>query len=258
MMWRAQLSSEEFHGLVETIALDRTWSPSGRNTRLHRDDGTFEAPPIDMSWTYVVPTAPARHRESVLWLGHTPPVIRRATNFTAGESADMMAHALHPVGIAFPTVANMLISGSSGGYVSATQVLLTAFLATFQGDDAPLTAYQDLLRATTLIADNNLQAPDRLLYVTVAADLLVNAVERGAAPSSLLPPLLQVIDDLTTDDPQLEEVQRRLRALPAAANALPPADGRNVPLGDESPQIRIGRRIDSEDGGRSEIRYEAI
>jgi hypothetical protein len=258
MMWRAQLSSEEFHGLVETIALDRMWSPSGRDLRLRRDDGTFDAPPIDMSWTYIVPAASARRRESVLWLGHTPQVIRRATNFTAGKSADMMTHALHPVSKAFPIVANMLVSGSSGEYVSATQALLTAFLATYQRDDAPESAYQDLLRAATLIADNKLQAPDRVLYVTVAADVLAHAVERGAAPSGLLPPLLRVVDALTPDDPRLVEVQQRLRMLSASAHALPSAGEPNGPPADEPARIRIGRRVESEDGGRPEIRYEAI
>ena len=106
MMWRSQLSNDEWLGLHETIALRREWDGQRRQLLLWRSDGTFTAPDPDIYWTYNIPPGHPDRKGTFAWVGHNPRLIQRKTNFTCGKSNDVMNHALYPLGRAFPAIAN--------------------------------------------------------------------------------------------------------------------------------------------------------
>lgn len=145
MMWRARLSSEEWSGLIATIAVRRVWVGERRDVRLSLEDGTFTPEWTDLRWTYNVAPGDSTSSAPVRWAGHMPERLDRKANFTAGKSNDMMSHALEPVGYAFPSLANTLFPVDSGRLVSATHALLTTLFAPVRGNDAKSTAYSDLV-----------------------------------------------------------------------------------------------------------------
>lgn len=186
MMWRSQLTSEEWSGLIATLAMERTWSGDRRDVRLWIDDGTFVASPPDMRWTYIMSPDDAVNRVVVGWRGHTPNAILRKANFTTGKSDDMMAHALQPIGAAFPTLANQLIRLDDDRLVSPTHALLAALVAPFQPDGMSSSIYDDLMQVAMNIVVSTADSDERFVYVKTVAAVLRTAVGEGRAPDEVL------------------------------------------------------------------------
>ena len=212
MMWRSQLSSEEWYGLHQAIALERVWDGQRRDIRLWRDDGTFTVPAPDIYWTYDIPPGHPNRRGIFAWAGHGPSALQRKANFTAGKSDDFMNHGLQPLGDAFPTVANVFVALDTDRPVSAVQVLLAALLAPHHNGSQASSAYSDLARVTRELAHPSNLEYDYGAYLKAALAVLVSGLERGAASPASLEPLIEATN-MNLEDPQLRNLLTRLQEL---------------------------------------------
>jgi hypothetical protein len=222
MMWRSQLTSEEWFGLHDAIALERTWDGQRRGLRLWRHDGTFTAPATDMYWTYNIPPGHPNRRGIFAWGGHSPPSLQRKTNFTCGKSDDFMNHGLQPLASAFPTVANVVVTLGTDRPVSATHVLLAALVAPYQDGEPSDTAYLDLAHVTREIAQASNVEHDYGTYLKTALGILITAVEQGNTSPASLAPLIGSARASNPEDTQLTELLDRLGTLQADQRTGPP------------------------------------
>jgi hypothetical protein len=222
MMWRSQLSNDEWLGLHETIALSRVWDGQRRDVRLWRSDGTFRAPDADIYWTYNIPPGHPDRKGIFSWVGHSPRLIQRKTNFTCGKSDDVMNHALFPFGTSLPAVANAFVILGESRPVSATHALLAALVAPYQRDANTDSVYDDLafvpyeLSRIPESGQDYISSPENDInaYLKTALAILISAVEQGAASSAPLKRLTLS----ATDNPQ----DRQLRDLLTRAASLFP------------------------------------
>jgi hypothetical protein len=222
MMWRSQLSNDEWLGLHETIALTRAWEGQRRQVRLWRSDGTFRAPDPDIYWTYNIPPGHPDRQGIFSWIGHSPRLIQRKSHFTCGKSDDVMNHALFPFGASFPAIANAFVTLDPSHPVSATNALLAALVAPYEREGNADSVYDDLARVALELsqaADSGdgyitNSENDYDLYLKTALAVLISAVEQGAASPATLKKLTANSRNSPQDD--------QLRALLArAANLLP-------------------------------------
>jgi hypothetical protein len=211
MMWRSQLTSEEWYGLCATIALERAWDGDRREVRLWRDDGTFDPPYPDIHWTYNIPPGHPSRKGIFVWQGHSPENLRRKGNFTAGKSDDFMSYGLRPFAAASPTAANVFVNLDSGP-VSAGQVMTAALLALYENNAHARPIYADLATVTRELAHPSHAEHDYHGYVKIALAILASAVEQGAAPADLLSPFLDTAN-LNREDARLAELLSRIRKL---------------------------------------------
>jgi hypothetical protein len=231
MMWRSQLTSEEWYGLCEAIALERTWDGSRREIRLWRDDGTFDPSAPDIHWTYNVPPGHPSRRGIFAWQGHSPESLQRKTNFTAGKSDDFMSYGLQPLAAISPAAANIFVNLETGP-ASAAQVMATALLALHEGNGKTHPVYTDLASVTRALAhpshaEHGYDGYDG--YVKIAIAILESAIEHGAAPPELLESSLDAAT-LNRDDARPAEPLARIRKLPPAPGPenIPPPDWRSA------------------------------
>ena len=220
MMWRSQLSNDEWLGLHETIALSRVWDGQRREVRLWRSDGTFRAPNPDIYWTYNIPPGHPDRKGIFSWIGHSPRLIQRKTNFTCGKSDDVMNHALFPFGASFPAIANAFVILDETRPVSATHALLAALVAPYQEDANTDSVYHDLAFVATELSripeseQDYISSPenDNSAYLKTALAILISAVEQGSAPLSSLKRLTMSVRD-NPQDHQLHELLTRAAIL---------------------------------------------
>ncbi len=212
-MWRSQLSNDESLGLRETIALQREWDGQRREIRLWRNDGTFTAADTDIHWTYNIPPGHPDRKLIFAWIGHSPRVMQRKTNFTCGKSDDVMNHALLPLGASFPTVANVFVTLDTDRPVSATNALLAALVAPYHDDSRTGSVYLDLARVTRELAHASDIERDYDVYLKTALGILMSAVEQGAAAPTALEPLASIRIRGNSEDRQLGELLTRLDTL---------------------------------------------
>ncbi len=223
MMWRSQLSNDEWLGLHETIALRREWDGQRRQILLWRSDGTFAAPDPDIYWTYNIPPGHPDRKGTFGWVGHRPRLIQRKTNFTCGKSDDVMNHALYPFGGSFPAIANAFVTLDETRPVSATNALLAAVIAPCQSQANAYSAYDDLARVThelTQSADNDHEyipeaERDSSAYLKTALAVLISAAELDTAPIAALQKILTTAQTLPQDS-QLQVLLTRARKIAPA------------------------------------------
>ena len=213
MMWRSQLSNDEWLGLHETIALKREWNGQRREIRLWRNDGTFAAADTDIYWTYNIPPGHPDRKGIFAWIGHSPRLVQRKTNFTCGKSDDVMSHGLLPFGASFPTVANVFVTLEPDRAVSATNALLAALVAPYQNNSRTDSVYLDLARVAHELAQASNVERDYDAYLKTALAVLMSAVEQGAAPPTVLEPLASTTTKGNSEDGQLRALLARMNRL---------------------------------------------
>ena len=231
MLWRSQLSSEEWHGLHETIALQRTWNGQHREFRLWLHDGTGSPPASDIYWTYNIPPGHPNRKGIFAWAGHSLRALQDKANFTAGKSDDFMNYGLQPLADTFPTVANIFVNLDPDRPVTAAQALIAALLAPYGNGSSADLAYLDLARVARELAQAPDLGRDYDTYLKTALGVLLSAVEHGSAIPASLEPLIEGTNDLTHEDAQLADLHARLRELlrdhlpgskrPDSGNTLP-------------------------------------
>jgi len=213
MMWRSQLSNDEWFGLHDTLALTRIWNGGNRDIRLFVRPGQPVADAEDMYWTYNIPPGHPDRTGIFTWVGHSPPMLERKATFTCGKSDDVMIHALHPLGVVFPSLANVFVTVEPDRPISATRALLAALVTQHDrvggADDACL----DLARVTGRLSQATNAATEYGAYLKTALSVLLAAVEAGAASAATLQPLAELPDISDAGDAQLRALVRRLASL---------------------------------------------
>ncbi|SCL23016.1 NACHT domain-containing protein [Micromonospora inyonensis] len=133
LLWRSQLTDDEYRGLVNAVALDRLGDGGRRDVRLRLADGAWQPPPVDPEWTY----APAERAESGtihVLPNRGAPVLRRTVHFECDPQGDAVTHALEPLLTRLPSALDSLVP--STGHRSVAHHLLAMLLLPLQGADA--------------------------------------------------------------------------------------------------------------------------
>lgn len=216
MMWRSQLSNDEWLGLHEAIALNRVWNGQHRDILLSRRGAVRPVDVSDIYWTYNIPPRHPDRKGVFSWVGHSPPLLQRKTNFTCGKSDDIMNHALHPLGTSFPTIANIFVTLDSDRPVSATHALLAALVAPYDQVSPTGSPYMDLAVVTRELRLASNVDHEYGVYLKTALAVLVSAVEAGVAPSLALELVAEMANDMTQDDAQTVALFNRVDSLLAA------------------------------------------
>jgi len=213
MMWRSQLSNDEWFGLHDALALTRIWNGDKRDVRLSVRDGHPVAAAEEMYWTYNIPPGHPDRSGIFSWVGHSPPMLERKATFTCGKSDDVMIHALHPLGVVFPTLANVFVTVEPDRPVSATQALLAALVTQHGRSGGAENACLDLARVTGCLSQATNAAGEYRAYLKTALSVLLSAVEAGAASPASLQPLADLPDISDAEDAQLGALIRRLASV---------------------------------------------
>jgi hypothetical protein len=213
MMWRSQLSNDEWFGLHDALEVTRVWNGDSRDIRLAVRDGQPAAGTGDLYWTYNIPPGHPDRTGIFSWVGHSPPLLERKTTFTCGKSDDVMIHALQPVGAVFPTLANVFVTVTPDRPISATHALLAALVAQYNPGDEAETACRDLAGVTRDLSQATNAAGEYSAYLNTALSILLSAVEAGAASEASLQPLADLPDISDAEVPQMAALRRRLNSL---------------------------------------------
>jgi hypothetical protein len=207
MMWRAQLSDEEFVGLYRMIALARIWDGRRRNICVWRDDGTSLAPLVDPIWTYKIPPD-RRDRTAVLhWGADSAPNTERRANFTCGSAEAAMIHALHPLG----AMTYIYINMEEERTVSAANALITALVEPYTDNSKASLAYADLAQVIQVLDEASTLEEDYSLYIKTAVAVLVSAAEQGRVSGNLLKPMTSILTKRNPGDRQMADLLARIK-----------------------------------------------
>jgi hypothetical protein len=218
MMWRSQLTADEWWGLCEAVTLERTWDGSRRALRLRRADATRVIPASDIHWTYnITPDHPGRSG-IFSWQGHSLKSLRRKANFTAGKSDDFMMHAIQPAAEACQSAFSVFVNLDTGRPVSAAQVLTAALFASYSDDSQVTGTYSDLAVVVRELARSSTAENDYAAYLKIALRVLVSAAQRGTVPPGLLALAAETIG-ARTQDSELTELIRQINLLPGGQQA---------------------------------------
>jgi hypothetical protein len=158
----------------------------------------------------ISPSTGAEARKGILI--HNSSTMRRRINFATALAESIMAHAITPLLSSFPAVANVFVALDNGKMVSATQALLVALYAPYQGDIPDASVYRDL----AYVARKLTQEPsveDNNAYLKATLGLLISAVEQGRAPSAVLESLAESAYRTITGDAELAELLTNLDVL---------------------------------------------
>lgn len=130
LLWRSQLTTEEWSSLVETFALKRLWCGEHRDVRLTLDDGTFRPPAVDLYWTYdESPDSPNRGiSRAFAFPAHHADALHRRANFQCGIVDDVALHALEPLSSTLGGTINLFINWEKEKCPSTAHALLDIWL----------------------------------------------------------------------------------------------------------------------------------
>lgn len=97
LLWRSQLSTEDWTGLVDTLALTRTWRGPRRDLELRLDNGGFTPPALDLAWSTRRPPQEINPSSiGIQYANQTPRAQRRLLHFLCGNE-DIHLHVLEPL-----------------------------------------------------------------------------------------------------------------------------------------------------------------
>jgi hypothetical protein len=185
ILWRSQLSSEGWNGLVETVAVDRNWKGSQRYIRLRLAEDEVQSLDIDPYWTYAFYVDPRDRHPGSSWTWSTYANQRRKNYFLCHHSGDAPAHALEPLSNELDATIQTFADTGQGHPVSAAHALIKLWLTAGQ-DSTPAdlaAAYTTCLRIAAY-AFSPLDADIRDKYRTLVLHQL--AVDCWRIPASLL------------------------------------------------------------------------
>jgi hypothetical protein len=148
LLWRSQLSTEGWTGLVETLAIDRRWNGDRRYIGLRLAQDQTEGIDVDPYWIYAFYVDPQSRRSGRAWTYSTYRHQRRKNHFICHHSVDAPAHALDPlaaeIGVAIQTFSDC----GQDHPISAANALIKLWLTSAQ-DSSPaelIAAYTACLR----------------------------------------------------------------------------------------------------------------
>jgi hypothetical protein len=212
MMWRSQLPTGEWLGLLDAITLERTWDGNRRALRLAKNHGTWAAPASDIYWTYNIPPGDPGRAGIAAWVGHGLPQLQRKANFTAGKSDDFMTYAIEPAAEACQSAANVIVNLGDGQPVSAIQALTAALYASHADGGPGTKAYADLAGVACVLAEASTSEHDYAAYLKLTLRVLLPPANRGEMLPELLAPLAEAMN-AKPHDTVLDDLIRQVNVL---------------------------------------------
>jgi hypothetical protein len=139
LLWRSQLSSEGWNGLVHALEPARERGHEGRVLRIRMANGGGDPPPIDLDWAYAGAVEDAERDGGVAkWRYYGFADLRRHSQFHCDRIDDTMMHAVEPFGGALDATTVTVHQLPDGSVMTPANALLELLLA---DDDALLDAY---------------------------------------------------------------------------------------------------------------------
>ncbi|RKR89497.1 hypothetical protein BDK92_3849 [Micromonospora pisi] len=134
LLWRSQLTGDEWTSMVDLLWLDRRWNGTRRDVVLTRDQAGVVVPPVDLAWTYGSPPQERLARElseealtAFNFPEQYPERLRRKAHFECGINGDVAQHALEPVAREIGSSVNSGL-GRVDGWQSGANALIDAWL----------------------------------------------------------------------------------------------------------------------------------
>jgi hypothetical protein len=227
-LWRSQLSSEGWNGLVETLAVDRKWNDDRRYLRLRLTRDKVENLHIDPYWTYAFHVDPHDRHPGSSWTWSTYANQRRKSYFLCHHSSDAPAHALEPISSELGATIQTFADTGQGHPVSAANALIKLWLTAGQ-DSTPAdlaAAYTTCLEIATY-AFSPLDADTRDKYRALVLRQL--AVDCTRIPAPLLSGMIK---DVRETGPAEDDFYYQVVSV--LGENIPPGDDRSsgMPGGD--------------------------
>jgi hypothetical protein len=200
-LWRSQLSSEGWNGLVETIAADRKWNGDQRYLRLRLARDEVQKLDIDPYWTYAFHVDPRDRHPGSSWTWSTYANQRRKQLFLCHHANDAPAHALDPLSGELGATIQTFADTGQPRPVSAANALIKLWLTAGQDSTpADLTAAYITCLRIAKYAFSPLDADTRDRYRALVLRQL--AIDCSRIPASLLNSMIEDIreTDYSRDD----------------------------------------------------------
>ncbi|MEV4350336.1 hypothetical protein AB0J83_38260 [Actinoplanes sp. NPDC049596] len=169
LLWRSQLTSDEWSGISKVLDLERTWAGDQRSFRLTLTEGEVPPPPVDPAWTYELREATGRMD---VYGQHSAAQLARKEYLQCGNLDDVLMHTVAPLLESLATTVNVFTDTRDGGYASAAHLLLKAWLLPL-GAVSPADrsdAYLRCVDASASLTIEQRQSYLRLLFDRAATD----------------------------------------------------------------------------------------
>lgn len=175
LLWRSQLSGENWSRMVDTLRVERFWNGGRRDLRLSVDDGSEPTPVFDPMWTYQIKFLPYEGEEpsGTVWSHHDSEVLRRKAHFQCGNLDDVVHHALEPLLVTLPEAVNTMIGWNQTSQSSLANLLLGLWLAPL-GDHATPAIATTARKAAAILASAEVPLQGTTRYAVTR--LLLDAV----------------------------------------------------------------------------------
>ncbi|MDQ1286503.1 MAG: hypothetical protein QG622_68 [Actinomycetota bacterium] len=134
LLWRSQLPSEGWSGLMKLVTVERIRDGSHRDVRITLAPRHRPAPRFDPLWFYSDTPATTSQPGEFGWISHHPDDVFGHASFLTDRRVDLLAHALEPLAEAFPEAVVAFELGQDGVARSAANSL-TGLLTLGLGDD---------------------------------------------------------------------------------------------------------------------------
>ena len=193
-LWRSQLSSEGWTGMVKTLTIDREWRGDQRYIRLRLARDEAENLDIDPYWTYAFHITPQDRHPGRSWTWSSYTHQRKKNYFLCHHSSDALAHALDPIGTELGATIQTFADCGHNHPVSAANALIKLWLTASQ-DSSPAdlaTAYTTCLQIA-IHAFAPLDADAREKYRGLVLHQL--AADCPRIPASLLDNMMEELRD---------------------------------------------------------------
>jgi len=172
-LWRSSVRRESWNSLADSLSVERKWVNDGRDIVIRV--GKLALPPTapDLSWTYYTPER--EWRDGSGWDSHLPMMLQQRANFLWYPWLDLAIHNTLSITAELPKLANTVYHTSDGRLVTATSLLLSAFIAPHVAESADA-AILDLANALARLS-TDVPRDERVRFFTLAFGAFITAVE---------------------------------------------------------------------------------
>ncbi|MER7455628.1 hypothetical protein [Micromonospora sp. NPDC126480] len=196
LLWRSQLSSEDWSGIGHTLTLHRIWDGDLRDIQLELAAGEIKPPPIDPAWTYAL--ANATNRIDV-YGQHSPAVLSRKGYLQCGNLDDIALYTLAPLFDHLGSTVNAFVAFGDDRYGSAAQALLAAWLLPLRETTSD-ERQRTYLRCAKIAVSHVLKDDEQPRFARLLVDRLITDSDTSAALVAEVLELFMTSHVLTTSE----------------------------------------------------------
>ncbi|MEU4780763.1 hypothetical protein [Micromonospora sp. NPDC023633] len=176
LLWRSQLSSEDWSGIGASLRLHRMWEGDLRDLQLELATSEIKPPPIDPAWTYGL--AIPDHRIDV-YGQHSPAVLSRKGYLQCGNLDDVVLHTIAPLLDYLGSTVNAFLGFDDGEYGSAAHALLDAWLLPTREPTSD-ERHRTYMRCALVVTSRALKDDERPYYARLLLDRLTTDPDASA------------------------------------------------------------------------------